>query len=197
MKPQQILKFWFKDVNRKQAPTKELSMFWYGSNIETDQYIKKEFSTVLEDVKKAAESNPKSLMVNSESALASIIVLDQFPRNIYRKDPKAFSFDKLSQQLVQEGLAMGYDKEYLPLELQFFLMPLMHSEDIDLHKIILEKSIQLAKDYPFMEPFKSFEQSHYDTIAKFKRYPHRNEVLGRESNPEELEYLKTAERYGQ
>jgi uncharacterized protein (DUF924 family) len=117
--------------------------------------------------------------------LAEIIVLDQFPRNMFREDPQSFAGDALALALSQEAVRAGA-LEALPIERKpFLILPYMHSESLAVH----DEAIRLF-DRPGLEYNLDFEQRHRDIILRFGRYPHRNEVLGRKSTPEELDFLE-------
>jgi uncharacterized protein (DUF924 family) len=117
--------------------------------------------------------------------LAEIIVLDQFSRNVWRDTPRAFAQDALALALAQELVARG-DDAALPLaQRRFAYMPYMHSESIVVHQEALRLFAQAG-----LEDNLRFERSHLAILERFKRYPHRNAILGRESTPEELAFLQ-------
>ena len=111
-------------------------------------------------------------------------MLDQFSRNVYRNTPKAFAQDPLALALAQEAIALGKDVELSPTQQSFLYMPFMHSESLLIH----ERAVELFKA-PGMENNYEFEIKHKVIIDRFGRYPHRNEILGRESTAEEIEFL--------
>jgi uncharacterized protein (DUF924 family) len=120
-----------------------------------------------------------------EGRLAEIIVLDQFPRNMFRDDPQSFAGDPLALALSQEAVQAG-SLAALPIERKpFLILPYMHSESLAVH----DEAIKLF-DQPGLENNLDFEHRHRDIILRFGRYPHRNEMLGRKSTPEELEFLE-------
>ncbi|WP_346348147.1 DUF924 family protein [Shewanella olleyana] len=117
--------------------------------------------------------------------LAEVIVLDQFSRNIFRYSPKAFQSDPLALALAQEAVAQSQDKQLSPIERSFLYMPFMHSESMIVHQqaLILFNQDGLESNY-------QFEIKHYEIIEKYGRYPHRNQILGRESTDAEIAFLK-------
>ena len=120
-----------------------------------------------------------------EKSLALILILDQFPRNIYRNSPKAYSYDEAAKQKAGNITAKGFDQSYpLPLK-RFFYLPYMHSEKLEDQLYCIELC-EKANDTEGVK----FGQIHLDVIKKFNRFPHRNEVLGRQSTPEEIEFLQ-------
>lgn len=171
---EKILEFWFSD---------EMNGKWFVKEPVIDAKIEASFGPFLErDLEE-----PKS----AESFLAYIILYDQFPRNIYRGSPKAFSFDAQALHFALEGIERGLDQELTPSQRRFFYMPLMHSESIEVHKKSLEIFGELARGAPssFALTY-DFAVQHRDIIARFGRYPHRNAVLGRTSTAEEEEFLR-------
>ncbi len=169
----EVIEFWFNDLTPEQ---------WFVKDPAVDQRIRDRFL----DLYWAATRNELFRWRSSaEGRLAEIIVLDQFSRNLFRNDPQAFLCDPLAQCLSLEAIAQKLDLE-LPIEQRSFLyMPLMHSESLLIHDVALEKFSQSG-----LEDQLHYEQLHRDIIKRFGRYPHRNEVLGRSSTPEELEFLQ-------
>ncbi|MBD67051.1 MAG: hypothetical protein CME62_17750 [Halobacteriovoraceae bacterium] len=168
-----ILDFWFKEISPEQ---------WFQKSDEFDHTIQKRFGEVHHQ---ASQGELYPWRENIYGRLAEIIVLDQFSRNIYRDDPRAFACDQMSLVLAQEAVAQKLDQELKPQEKSFLYMPYMHSES----KLIHEQAVRLysAKG---LEYNLDFEIKHKKIIDRFGRYPHRNEILGRTSTPEEIEFLK-------
>ena len=119
--------------------------------------------------------------------LAEIIVLDQFSRNIYRGTPLSFAYDPLALALAQEAITAKANQSLNPDQKAFLYMPFMHSESPAIHEIALE----LFKE-PGLESNLDFEIRHKTIIDRFGRFPHRNEILGRQSTGEEISFLKEA-----
>jgi uncharacterized protein (DUF924 family) len=111
--------------------------------------------------------------------------LDQFSRNIHRGRPESFINDELALSVVKEALQKGFDQQLETKMKGFLYIPFMHSESIADH----EKAVELFS-IKGLESSLDFEQKHKTIIEKFGRYPHRNSILGRESTPEETEFLK-------
>ena len=123
-------------------------------------------------------------------------MLDQFSRNVYRGSPLSYSQDEKALELAVEGIDAGMDRELTPMERIFFWMPLGHSEELALHeRSVHHQEEEAANAPPHLRTMAEFGISQAravrDVIARFGRHPHRNEILGRESTPEELEYLRT------
>src|SRR5918997_1774699 len=128
--------------------------------------------------------------------LALIIVLDQFSRNVYRGSPLSYSQDEEALKLALEGIELGMDRELRASERMFFWLPIGHSEDLALHKrSVRHAEEEAANAPPGLEPMYEFGVSQAkaarSVIERFGRHPHRNDILGRTSTPEELEYLRT------
>ncbi len=170
----QILDFCFNEAG---------SHKFFEKDADFDQILIERFSDVLQQ---AAASELYTWRVNAEGRLAEIIVLDQFSRNIYRDTPAAFAQDVMVLALAQEAVAAGILDVFNTLEeRKFILMPYMHSES----KLIHQQAERLFKQYTDEETY-GFEIRHKVIIDRFGRYPHRNEVLGRTSTAEEIEFLK-------
>jgi uncharacterized protein (DUF924 family) len=120
---------------------------------------------------------------NARSLLALIIVLDQLPRNMFRGDAQAFATDHLALALTKEGIKKGFDREFSGAQLDFFYMPLMHSEALDDHRLLAELGYG----------DNTYACEHREAIERFGRYPTRNAALGRQNTPEEACFLKLTE----
>jgi uncharacterized protein (DUF924 family) len=167
-----IINFWFKDTTPEQK---------WRKDVEFDKLIINKFSVIHT---KASNGKLKSWRTNSYSALAEIIILDQFSRNMFRNSPLAFANDALALQAAQEAVNKGYDKELSAEYKSFLYMPFMHSESTEIHEIAEKLFNQkgLEKSY-------ESEIKHKRIIDRFGRYPHRNKILGRKSTTEEKLFL--------
>ncbi|MBX9746067.1 MAG: DUF924 family protein [Hyphomonadaceae bacterium] len=121
---------------------------------------------------------------DAESALALILLLDQFPRNIFRDSPHAFATDGLAVQVAARAIEKGFDAATDSALRVFFYLPYEHAED----PLLQERCVQLIEALGDPE-FTKYAKVHRDIIAKFGRFPHRNAVLGRKSTPAELAFL--------
>lgn len=167
-----ILKFWFEELDQKQ---------WWVKDLELDKEIESRFSGVH---KKAISGELDGWRRSPEGRLAEIIILDQFSRNIYRGKPLSFEYDLLALNLAQETVQTKEDTKLEPIKRLFLYMPYMHSESLEVHN----EAVKLFEDLGFESNLK-FEHAHRDIILKYGRYPHRNEILNRESTKEEMEFL--------
>lgn len=169
----QVLAFWFEETEPAQ---------WFKKDLAFDALIRERFLPLLES---AARCELDAWRTTSHGRLAEIIVLDQFSRNAFRDTPRAFAQDPMAVALTQEAINSGALEALSETERAFLLMPLMHSESRCIH----ERAMKLFEQYTAANNAK-FEARHKAIIDRFGRYPHRNEILGRESTDEEIEFLK-------
>ncbi len=188
-----ILDFWIGDAWDTIAAAKEKGSLWFRKSLETDAQISTLF---LEDLASIASGEWRSFeAVGPKGLLASIIVLDQFSRNIFRGMPGAFENDALALKLTLRGLSQGMHHDFSEVEVQFMLMPLMHAEDEDIQAdsvACFEKLADGAREQ-FSDEMASvldFAVRHKKIIDRFGRYPHRNATLGRASTSDEIAFLK-------
>lgn len=174
IKPSTILNFWFKELKPEQ---------WFTKDKKLDNEIRNRFGDIHES---ASKCELFSWRTNIKGRLAEIIILDQFSRNIYRGDPRAFAQDPLALALSQEAILIPEHKNLSSEEKLFLYLPFMHSES----KLIHEEAIKLFSEEG-LEKELEYEILHKNIIDRFGRYPHRNEILGRESTEEEIEFLKS------
>jgi len=170
-----VIDFWFTEIKPEN---------WWVKDQAFDQMIKDRFYDLLQAAK---QCELFSWRATSLGRLAEIILLDQFSRNIYRDTPAAFAQDNLALVLTQEGISVNADQSLDNSQKAFFYMPCMHSESKLMHEI----AVQLFSS-PGMESNLDFEYKHKKIIDRFGRYPHRNEILGRQSTEDELAFLETA-----
>lgn len=196
---QPVLDFWFADGLEKGWPSGDMSRLWFGGSRGLDTEITERFAGLVE----AARWNELvDWEARPQSRLALVILLDQFTRNIYRGQPEAFSGDHRACTLVIEGMARGFDDDLPWIGRVFFYMPLMHAEDLSLQDECVAHFEKLVQQAPSEISAKiasnlAHAREHRDIIVRFGRFPHRNQVLGRASTPEEDAFLETAKRYGQ
>ena len=173
MSAEQVLKFWYDELTPKD---------WFQKSDALDAEITSRFESLLRQARLGECYNWRT---TAEGRLAEIIVLDQFSRNIYRDTPDAFAQDPMSLALAQEAVSLGVDSNMDLEQKSFLYMPYMHSES----KLIHEQAITLFGQ-PGLEEKLRFEVMHKAIVDRFGRYPHRNDILGRASTPEEIEFLK-------
>ncbi len=172
MHAQDIIHFWFDELNNQQR---------FGKDAALDAMMRTRFGALLQA---AAKGELFSWRGTPSGRLAEIIVLDQFSRNIYRDSPAAFAQDAQALALAQELVASGQDYVLERTQRVFAYMPYMHSESPLIHAQALALFSQ-----PGMEDNLAYEHRHKAIIDQFGRYPHRNAVLGRPSSDDELAFL--------
>ena len=177
MNHQTIIRFWFEEI----SPSA-----WFKKDLEFDQRLRDRY---LLWHQAAAAGELSHWRESAQGCLAEVLILDQFSRNMFRDQPEAFRFDPLALALSQEAIRRGLDlsdatKPLTEAQRRFLYMPFMHSESLKIH----DQSIALFESLEDKETLR-YEHRHRDIIERFGRYPHRNQVLGRESTPEEIAFL--------
>jgi uncharacterized protein (DUF924 family) len=196
---QGVLDYWFEDGLALGWPSRNLNAFWFGKDTERDRWIEAQFGGL---VREALAGGLRDWEAAPRSRLALIILLDQFTRNVFRGTAQAFAGDARTGALVTSGLAQGKDKALPWVGRTFFLMPLMHAEDIALQDEGVARFTELRDAAPPALRDKMADQvesasEHRDIVARFGRFPHRNAALGRTSTAEEEEFLQRGPRFGQ
>ncbi|WP_446311789.1 DUF924 family protein [Vibrio vulnificus] len=169
----EIIDFWFNELEPMQ---------WWQKDEAFDLMIKSRFGELHDKAKSGELASWREIPLG---ALAEVIILDQFSRNIYRNKPESFTCDSMAVTLTQFAIANGLDSQLSDIQKVFLYMPFMHSES----KLIHIEAVKLFESVG-IESNIEFEYKHKAIIDKFGRYPHRNEILGRESTEAELEFLK-------
>lgn len=177
-----VVDFWF---------AKTSAVHWFNASEVFDEEIRKRFGSLTEA---AAAGHLDAWAAIPSGWLALLILLDQFPRNLYRDDPSAWAQDASAQRVALSGLARGDDRQLPLLQRVFSYLPLEHAEDMALQ----QRSVALfealcceaaAEQRVRFEEFFDYARQHHDVIARFGRFPHRNAVLGRMNTPDEVHYL--------
>ena len=203
---QQVLAFWCGEGFFEQAlsqpdawPAGAVAKRWFNSSKQDDVLIDEQFGELVDE---ALAGGLEAWEANAESRLALLLLLDQFPRNIFRGNERAFAGDVRAAALALAGVEAGMEKS-LPVAAQvFFYMPLMHAENRDVQARCESCFADLqarapAALKPAIANNLKFAREHRAVIEQFGRFPHRNAVLGRASSAAELAFLETANRYGQ
>lgn len=199
MKSSDVLDYWFAgSENDPQAATQRMA-FWFQASDAIDAEIRDCFSDMVEP---AAMGNYSEWGGNPHACLALILVLDQFPRNLYRSKGEAFKHDSLAFGLTIVGQRLEYLDALTPIEQVFFLMPYQHAEDLQRQRegVALYQRLaeSVSEDWQgLVSSCRDFAQLHLDIIEQFGRFPHRNAALNRESTTAELKYLADGESFGQ
>lgn len=188
-----ILKYWFSDDNADVVEGRD--SFWFGGGRDIDLQITHQFSALVMEAKK---QKLDEWLATAKGSLALILLLDQFTRNIYRNSAEAFASDHLARAICHQGLKKGFDQQLSSSERVFYYLPLEHSESLDDQVLSVQLYKQLASsvDASYDEKYSKmfafyveFAILHYEIIANYHRFPHRNVVLERESTAKELKYL--------
>jgi len=169
--PAEIVSFW-----RQAGPDK-----WFAADEDFDRTIRSRFLAVHEA---ATRGELAAFEDSAVGALALLILLDQFPRNMFRHSARAFATDHAARAIADRALARGFDQETEATMRPFFYLPFMHSE------LLADQDRSLRLYQAFGEPGQlKFAETHRDIIVKFRRFPHRNRALGRETTPAERRFL--------
>lgn len=159
---------------------------WFARNADFDEDIRRRF---LPTVDAAAAGRLDRWRETDDGLLALVIVLDQFPRNLFRDTPRAFATDAAARAITETALARGADLR-APADLRpFFYLPLMHSESLDDQQRCVAIYESLAAEGPGNEAGLRSAREHADIIRRFGRFPHRNPILGRKTTPDEQAFL--------
>ena len=160
--PVEILTFWFQELDPRD---------WWAKSDATDDQIRERFLELWEEQKSKTADD---FLTAPETALAAVILFDQFPRNMFRDSADAFSTDHLAQQIAEKAVDLELDAQLPEDQRAFLYMPFMHAEDIQLQNRSVTLFTKLGSN-------QKFANEHRDVIAKFGRFPHRNAVLGRQT----------------
>jgi len=176
----EILDFWFKELTPDD---------WFSGGTEVDERIRTRFLPLYEEL---AEHAPPETRSDSSAALAAIIALDQFPRNMFRGTARAFASDPVALALSRNALKEGFDRDMSIDERTFLAMPLMHSETLSDQ----EHCVKIFADIGDEESLK-YALEHRDIVERFGRFPHRNRALDRDSTEAEKDFMGGHKGYGQ
>ncbi|MDO3387368.1 DUF924 family protein [Gilvimarinus sp. SDUM040013] len=169
-----VIQFWFVELS---------SSDWFGKNPAVDQLIKQRFAGLHSAL---VQGEGQELACSGVNVLSQVIVLDQFSRNIYRDDGRAFAFDDQALALSRQAIEQGWDEALKDDQRAFLYMPFMHSERAEVHEQALALFGRLDN-----KNYLEFEYKHKAIIDRFGRYPHRNKLLNRVSTDEERAFLAT------
>ncbi|TVY86276.1 hypothetical protein LAWI1_G008872 [Lachnellula willkommii] len=172
----------------------DLTKKWFNGGPQVDSEIRANFGDLVE---KARAEQLTSWAEQPQGALALIILLDQFPRNIFRGSPLSYSSDAMALDVASVAVAKGFDRIVAHLQQPIFYLPFLHAENLvsqvaatALNEGLLSRSEPGEGDAEYAGTSRGFFTSHSNCILRFGRFPSRNKVLGRKSTAEESEYLK-------
>jgi len=190
-----ILDYWFAETGAH-SPTAIDRKRWFGGGDVLDAEITQKFAHLF-------DQSLVSWLQTPLGAVAYVVLHDQFPLNVFRRQARAFAFEELAEQATLHALENNFDQNLAYGERVFLYMPLMHAEKLSLQELGVEKFDELAQqvDGSLQEAAQGnlkFAREHRDTVARFGRFPFRNKVLNRKSTAEEIDFLDSgAPRYGQ
>ena len=186
MKAQEVLDFWFGPPGSEIAggPRRE----WFVKSDAFDDRIRQRFGTAIDQA--IAGGLREWDLEGPQGVLARLLVLDQFTRNAYRNTPQSFAGDTLALAAARQLVDSGAHKELPPLQRAFVYMPFEHAEDAYMQERAVELFTNLAAEHPGFDEMLDYAHRHRGVIARFGRFPHRNEILGRASTPDEIEFLR-------
>lgn len=182
--PQAVLDFWFGPPDSPEFGQQRSQ--WFRKAPDFDREIRDRFEPLY---RRGAAGELDDWQTAPESCLALLLLLDQFPRNLYRGRPQAFATDDRARAAADRALSAGFDRRLLPVQRWFVYLPFEHSENWADQARSLELFATL-KDDPASASAIDYARRHAEVIARFGRFPHRNAILGRESTPEEREFLQ-------
>ena len=176
--PADIIEFWFSPRVKK---------LWFKSTAEFDRELREKYLDTWQQAKNGELDHWRD---SAAGCLALVIVFDQFPLNMFRHDAERYSTEARSREVARHAIEAGFDSALEADQKAFLYMPFMHSEDLADQRLALELYQQ-----PGLESNLRFARHHHDVVARFGRFPHRNEALGRQSTEAEIEYLNSKEAF--
>jgi uncharacterized protein (DUF924 family) len=176
--PQEILDFWFSNEVRK---------LWFNSTPGFDALLRDRYQAAWEQGRRGELDHWTQ---SATGCLALVIILDQFPLNMFRGQALAYSTEARSRDVAQTAIQRNFDRQLEVQQRAFLYMPFMHSEELADQRRALE-----LFDQPGLEGNLRFARHHHDIVAKFGRFPHRNETLGRDSSAAEIDYLNSKQAF--
>ena len=178
MNPQDILDFWFSEAARPR---------WFSSTPEFDQQLRSRFSGLWEQARNGLLADWEG---SAEGALAVVILLDQFPLNMFRGQPASFSTEAQARRVAGRAIDSGFDSDLTDMQKAFLYLPYMHSESLSDQ----DRSVRLFAAAGLDDNLK-WARSHREIVRRFGRFPHRNAILGRASTAAEEVWLASSEGY--
>jgi len=173
-----IIDFWYSD---------RIKSKWFNSTEKLDKEIKDTYEQVWKD---AIRGDYKDWKNTASGCLALAIIFDQFPLNMFRGEVESFSTEAMAVKITKHAVEKGFDEEINKDQVSFLYMPLMHSENMDDQNL----AVDLFKKAELTDNWK-FAKHHRGIVEKFGRFPHRNEILQRESSQDEIDYLNSDEAF--
>ncbi|MCY4051845.1 MAG: DUF924 domain-containing protein [Gammaproteobacteria bacterium] len=191
--PSAILEFWFGNQKNMLEINSEKSSLWWGKDSDIDQNMSYLFRPLIDFIHTGSQYD--FWRNQPDGCLASILTLDQFPRNIFRGTPQSYFYDAMARELAEQFISKGFDQAMTPLQCVFAYLPFEHSEDLkdqERSVVLFKKLLDMVgpAERQMFRGFLEYAIKHREIIEKFGRFPHRNQILGRTSSAEELDFLK-------
>ncbi|WP_234413992.1 DUF924 family protein [Ideonella sp. A 288] len=183
---QAVLDFWFGPADDPGHARSRPA--WFKKDAAFDAQIRERFGPLIEQALGGALAD---WAASPRSAVAQVLVLDQFTRNAFRDSARAFAGDALALATAQTLVASGQDRPLTGVQRQFVYLPFEHAEDLPMQREALRLFGALGADAPDLAGLLDWAQRHHDIVARFGRFPHRNAALGRASTAEEAAFLLT------
>lgn len=190
--PEAVLDFWFGAPGSAAEVAARQRALWFAKSVANDQIVAERFA---ETLVAAGQGELAGWAATPGGRLALIVVLDQFPHHIHRDHGQSFAYDARSLALALEMIQRGEDAQVTPIERVFVYLPLEHAESmamqdqsVALYENLVHEAAAAERD--LFDGFLDYARKHRDVVARFGRFPHRNELLGRPGTAEEIEFLK-------
>ena len=186
---QAIHDFWFGPLDEAGLCCQDRHALWFKANGENDQRLRERFGEL---VTRAVAGELDNWAGSDPGLIALVLLLDQFTRSIHRGAAEAFAGDERALGLAQHCIETGHYQRLPAIHQAFLYMPLEHCEDPEVQEecVTLFEELAVVTGSEAIAGFTRYAVAHRDVIAQFGRFPHRNALLGRESTPEELDYLE-------
>lgn len=189
---QTVLEFWFGSGTESPEEMMALGRRWFSGGAAFDQEVTQRFGSVVEA---ALRGELDDWAQTPRGRVALVIVLDQFTRHVFRGDPRSYAGDERAQRLALEAFDRGLDQGLSFFEKAFLAMPLLHAEDLNVQNRLAAILEGFGADVPpayvgMYEAQVEQSEKYREIIRRFGRFPHRNEILGRASTAEELDFLR-------
>ena len=182
---QAVLDFWFLPPDH--SGHGQARAQWFRKDEGFDAQIRTRFGALIDA---AIAGGLRAWDATPHGALARLVVLDQFTRNVHRGTSRAFAGDSQALALAASMTQQGLDRQLAPMLRAFAYLPFEHAEDLAMQARAVELFQRLAQAQPGFESMLDYAERHQEVIARFGRFPHRNAILGRTSTPQELEFLR-------
>jgi uncharacterized protein (DUF924 family) len=183
--PAEVLEFWF--GTPELADTEAVTARWFRKDPAFDLEIRSRFGALVE---RALSGDLQDWAWQPGPALARILLLDQFTRNIFRDTPRAFAGDALALEAARAMVMQGQDQALQPLRRVFVYLPFEHAESMEAQDESMRLFTRLAQEVPALEGYLDYAHRHHEIVQRFGRFPHRNAMLGRPSSADEITFLQ-------